>query len=96
MRSIAIKKPSLSLVVLTPDNKLLIGSSPQLVKGCSPKRETAEDKIRELEQLSKSQLTLRQLPNINSDASSLPYYLLTQEFDSGETLIWKNELKKTP
>ncbi|WP_201608830.1 META domain-containing protein [Psychrobacter immobilis] len=82
--------------ILTPDNKLLIGSSPQTMMGCSPKREAAEDKIRELEQLSKSQLTLQRLPNTNLDSSSLPYYLLTQKLDTGETLIWKNEIKKTP
>ena len=81
--------------ILTPDNKLLIGSSPQTMMGCSPKREAAEDKIRELEQLSKSQLTLQRLPNTNLDSSSLPYYLLTQKLDTGETLIWKNEVKKT-
>ncbi len=80
--------------ILTPDNKLLIGSSPQTMMGCSPKREAAEDKIRELEQLSKSQLTLQRLPNTNP--SSLPYYLLTQKLDTGETLMWKNEVKKTP
>ena len=82
--------------ILTPDNKLLIGSSPQTMMGCSPKREAAEDKIRELEQLSKSQLTLQRLPNTNLDSSSLPYYLLTQKLDTGETLIWKNEVKETP
>ena len=81
--------------ILTPDNKLLIGSSPQTMMGCSPKREAAEDKIRELEQLSKSQLILQRLPNTNLDSSSLPYYLLTQKLDTGETLIWKNEVKKT-
>ena len=82
--------------ILTPDNKLLIGSSPQTMMGCSPKREAAEDKIRELEQLSKSQLTLQRLANTNLDSSSLPYYLLTQKLETGETLIWKNEIKKTP
>ena len=81
--------------ILTPDNKLLIGSSPQTMMGCSPKREAAEDKIRELEQLSKSQLTLQRLPYTNLDSSSLPYYLLTQKLETGETLIWKNEVKKT-
>lgn len=81
--------------ILTPDNKLLIGSSPQTMRGCSPKREAAEDKIRELEQLSKSQLTLQRLANTNPDSSSLPYYLLTQKLDTGETLIWQNEVKKT-
>ena len=82
--------------ILTPDNKLLIGSSPQTMMGCSPKREAAEDKIRELEQLSKSQLILQRLANTNLDSSSLPYYLLTQKLDTGETLIWKNEVKKIP
>ena len=81
--------------ILTPDNKLLIGSSPQTMMGCSPKREAAEDKIRELEQLSKSQLTLQRLANANPDSSSLPYYLLTQKLETGETLIWQNEVKKT-
>lgn len=82
--------------ILTPDNKLLIGSSPQTMMGCSPKLEAAEDKIRELEQLSKSQLILQRLANTNLDSSSLPYYLLTQKLETGETLIWKNEVKKTP
>ena len=82
--------------ILTPDNKLLIGSSPQTMMGCSPKREAAKDKIRELEQLSKSQLILQRLANTNLDSSSLPYYLLTQKLETGETLIWKNEVKKTP
>ncbi|OXL27540.1 META domain-containing protein [Psychrobacter sp. DAB_AL32B] len=77
--------------ILTPDNILLIGSGAQSMMGCGPKREAAEDKIRELEQLSKSQLTLQQLSNTNVDNPSLPYYLLTQKLDTGETLIWKNE-----
>ena len=81
--------------ILTPDNKLLIGSSPQTMMGCSPKRESAEDKIRELEQLSKSQLILQRLANTNLDSSSLPYYLLTQKLETGETLVWQNEVKKT-
>lgn len=79
--------------ILTADNILLIGSGAQSMMGCGPKREAAEDKIRELEQLSKSQLTLEQLSNTNVDDPSLPYYLLTQKLDTGETLIWKN--KKT-
>ena len=77
--------------ILTPDNQLLIGAGLQSMMGCGPKREAAEDKIRELEQLSKSQLTLQQLSNTNIDDPSLPYYLLTQKLDTGETLIWKNQ-----
>ena len=82
--------------ILTPDNMLLIGSGAQSLMGCGPKREATEDKIRELEQLSKSQLTLQQLSNTNVDDPSLPYYLLTQKLDTGETLIWKNTTKKIP
>ena len=81
--------------ILTADNILLIGSGAQSMMGCGPKREAAEDKIRELEQLSKSQLTLKELSNTNIDDPSLPYYLLTQKLDTGETLIWKNTTKKT-
>ena len=76
--------------ILTPDDQLLIGAGLQSMMGCGPKREAAEDKIRELEQLSKSQLTLEQLSNTNIDDPSLTYYLLTQKLDTGETLIWKN------
>ncbi|WP_201611764.1 META domain-containing protein [Psychrobacter submarinus] len=75
---------------LTPDHILLIGSGPQTMMGCGPKREAAEDKIRALEQSSRSQLTLTQLANGNVDDSSLPYYLLIQKMATGETLIWKN------
>lgn len=77
--------------VLTADHILLIGMGSQTMMGCGSKREAAEDKIRELEQLSKSQLTLEQLSNANVDDPSLPYYLLTQKLDTGETLIWKNQ-----
>ena len=76
--------------VLTPDNQLLIGSGNQTMMGCGPKREAAEDKIKQIEQLSESQLSLTKLSNINVDDQSLPYYLLTQKLETGETLIWKN------
>jgi hypothetical protein len=75
---------------LTPDHTLIIGSGSQTMIGCGPKREAAEDKIRALEQSSRSQLTLTQLANSNIDDSSLPYYLLIQKMATGETLIWKN------
>ena len=75
---------------LTPDHILLIGSGSQTMIGCGPKREAAEDKIRALEQSSRSQLTLTQLANSNIDNPSLPYYLLIQKMATGETLIWKN------
>lgn len=81
--------------ILTPDNQLLIGAGNQTLMGCGPKREAAEDKIKQLEQLSKSQLSLEQLGSVNVDGNNpdnteLPYYLLTQKLETGETLIWKN------
>ena len=76
--------------VLTPYNQLLIGSGNQTMMGCGPKREAAEDKIKQLEQLSSSHLSLEQLENTNIDNTELPYYLLTQKLETGETLIWKN------
>lgn len=82
--------------ILTADHMLLIGSAPQTMIGCDTKREAAEDKIRELEQLSKSQLSLKRLSTISTDNSSLPHYLLTQKLETGETLIWQNEKKKNP
>lgn len=82
--------------ILTSVNILMIGSAPQTMMGCDPKREAAEDKIRELEQLSRSQLSLEQLPSTSTDDSSLQYYLLTQKLESGETLIWKNQGIRTP
>lgn len=75
---------------LNADHSLIIGSGPQTLMGCGPKREAAEDKIRALEQSSQSQLTLTQLTNTNINDPSLPYYLLTQKMATGETLIWKN------
>lgn len=75
---------------LSADNLLIIGSGPQTLMGCGPKREAAEDKIRALEQSSQSQLTLNQFSDTNVDNTSLPYYLLTQKMVTGETLIWKN------
>lgn len=80
---------------LTPDHILSIGSGAQTMMGCGPKREAAEDKIKQLEQISKSQLTLMTYPDTNVDDPSLPYYLLTQKLETGETLIWKNEKEVT-
>ncbi|TXD98408.1 hypothetical protein ES754_05685 [Psychrobacter frigidicola] len=80
--------------ILTPDHILLIGSGAQSMMGCGPKREAAEDKIREVEQLSRGQLSLKQYPDSDESVAKIPYYLLTQKLDSGDTLIWKNEKKE--
>lgn len=80
---------------LSPDNTLIIGSGSQTLMGCGPKREAAEDKIKALQQRIKSQLKLEKLANINTDNPELPYYLLTQNLETGETLIWKNSATVT-
>ena len=62
--------------ILTPDYILIIGTGAQTMIGCGPKREAAEDKIKALELMSRSQLSLKLYPNIEED---------------DKTIIWKNE-----
>ena len=80
--------------VLTSDHILLIGSGAQTMMGCGSNREAAEDKIREIEQTSRSQLSLEKHTVSDKESVDIPYYLLTQTLDSGEMLVWKNEPKK--
>lgn len=80
--------------ISTLKHTLFISMSVHTLIGCGPKREAAEDKIRVLEQQSQSQLTLTLYPKQNEEHkqdNDLPYYLLTQKLETGETLIWKNE-----
>ena len=77
--------------VLTSDHILLIGSGAQTMMGCTPNREAAEDKIREVEQTSRSQLSLEKHTVSDKKSVDTAYYLLTQQLDAGETLIWKSE-----
>lgn len=78
---------------LTVGQTLLIGSAPQTMLGCGPKREAAERKIRALELSSTSRLTLKSSTDTDAGDATYPRYLLTQKLDSGETLIWQNEEK---
>lgn len=85
--------------VLTPDNNLLIGYGPQTLMGCSTMREKAEDTLRELMHHSTSHLTLNYYANAkhsNDEAdknaqakTSNGTYMLIQDFDTGEQLIWE-------
>lgn len=85
--------------VLSTNQTLLIGASPSTLMGCGDLINGIEDYLDHIMHNSSSQLTLTH-PDITSisNISSVPIpgYLLTQELDSGETLIWKNEVKKTP
>lgn len=84
---------------LSTNQTLLIGASPSTLMGCGDLINGIEDYLDRIMHNSSSQLTLTH-PDITSisNISSVPIpgYLLTQELDSGETLIWKNEIKKTP
>lgn len=84
---------------LSTNQTLLIGASPSTLMGCGDLINGVEDYLDGIMHNSSSQLTLTH-PDITSisNISSVPIpgYLLTQELDSGETLIWKNEIKKTP
>lgn len=87
--------------ILTADQKMLIGSGPQTVMGCSDLLETIENKVSSTLLNSESQLTLALAPNKSNtitDANSkdLPAYLLTQRLATGETLIWQNEALARP
>ncbi|MBO1529793.1 META domain-containing protein [Psychrobacter sp. F1192] len=84
---------------LSSNQTLLIGASPSTLMGCGDLVNGIEDYLDRIMHNSSSQLTLTH-PDITSTSNissvPIPGYLLTQELDSGKTLIWKNEIKKTP
>jgi len=84
---------------LSTNQTLLIGASPSTLMGCGDLINGVEDYLDRIMHNSSSQLTLTH-PDITSisNISSVPIpgYLLTQKLESGETLIWKNEVKKIP
>ena len=84
---------------LSTNQTLLIGASPSTLMGCGDLINGIEDYLDRIMHNSSSQLTLTHsdITSISNISSvPIPGYLLTQELDSGETLIWKNEVKKTP
>ena len=87
--------------ILMTDHTLLVGSGMQTVMGCGVTGNSIENELSKLVSNSKSTLSLSLQPSISSESQSknqtdFPRYNLLQTFDSGETLIWKNEVKKTP
>ncbi len=84
---------------LSTNQTLLIGGNPSTMVGCGDDIDDIESSISRLMLYSSSHLTLIRSDNnqlsdsINEHKSS---YLLTQKLESGETLTWKNEPKKTP
>ncbi len=85
--------------ILMKDYTLLIGGNPSTMVGCGDDIDDIESSLSRLMLYSSSQLTLINLdtqrvsnPSDNSESS----YLLTQKLESGETLVWQNEVKKIP
>lgn len=84
---------------LSANQTLLIGGNPSTMVGCGDDIDDIESSLSRLMLYSSSQLTLINIdkqrvshPSDNSESS----YLLTQKLESGETLIWKNGVNKTP
>lgn len=87
--------------ILMKDHTLLVGSGPQTLMGCGVTGNRIENELSKLVSNSKSTLSLSLLPSSSSEAQStnqtyFPRYNLLQTFDSGETLVWQNTIKKTP
>ncbi|MDO5769778.1 MAG: META domain-containing protein [Psychrobacter sp.] len=87
--------------ILTADQRLLIGSAPQTVMGCSNLLESIEGKVSGTLLNSQSQLTLALAPTepdtiTNTITKDKTAYWLTQKLDTGETLIWENEAPDKP
>ncbi|MBA2057077.1 META domain-containing protein [Psychrobacter cryohalolentis] len=87
--------------ILMTDHTLLVGSGMQTVMGCGVTGNRIENELSKLVSNSKSTLSLSLQPSSLSEAQSnsqanFPHYNLLQTMETGETLIWKNEVKKTP
>lgn len=83
---------------LSVNQTLITGSFPSTMVSCGKVIDDIESQMARLMLYSTSQLTLTHADNAPTATTdeSKPNYLLTQKLDTGETLIWKNEVKKTP
>ena len=81
---------------LSTNQTLLIGGNPSTMVGCGDDIDDIESSLSRLMLYSSSQLTLNNLDKQRISNPSESSYLLTQKLESGETLIWQNEVKKIP
>lgn len=86
---------------LLNDNTFKVGTIISTVMGCGETGNRIESALFDLMRDSSSQLTLSLQPSqpIASTADNqtdMPRYNLLQKTATGETLVWQNELKKTP
>ena len=87
--------------IFMKDYTLLVGSGPQTMMGCGVTGNRIEGELAKLISNSKSTLILSLQPSTSSESQSknqndVPRYNLLQTMESGETLVWQNEIKDTP
>ncbi len=87
--------------ILTKDYTLLVGSGPQTLMGCGVTGNRIEGELAKLIRNSKSTLSLSFRPSQSisptaDDQTDMPRYNLLQTMETGETLVWQNEVKKIP
>ena len=87
--------------ILMKDHTLLVGSGPQTLMGCGETGNRIENELSKLVSNSKSILSLSLQPSSASEEqtknqANFPHYNLLQTMETGETLVWQNEIKETP
>ena len=87
--------------ILMKDHTLLVGSGPQTLMGCGDTGNRIEGELAKLISNSKSTLSLSLQPSQSisptaDNQTDMPRYNLLQTMETGETLVWQNEVKKIP
>lgn len=87
--------------ILMKDYTLLVGSGPQTLMGCGVTGNRIEGELAKLISNSQSTLSLSLQPSQSisptaDDQTDMPRYNLLQTMETGETLVWQNEVKKIP
>ena len=87
--------------ILMKDYTLLVGSGPQTLMGCGATGNRIEGELAKLISNSQSTLSLSLQPSQSisptaDDQTDMPRYNLLQTMETGETLVWQNEVKTLP
>ncbi|WP_198329376.1 hypothetical protein [Psychrobacter cibarius] len=87
--------------ILMKDYTLLVGSGPQTLMGCGVTGNRIEGELAKLISNSQSTLSLSLQPSQSisptaDDQTDMPRYNLLQTMETGETLVWQNEVKTIP
>ena len=87
--------------ILMKDYTLLVGSGPQTLMGCGVTGNRIEGELAKLISNSQSTLSLSLQPSQSisptaDDQTDMPRYNLLQTMETGETLVWQNEVKTLP